>query len=432
MNTTKSKQLFEKAKRFIPGGVNSPVRAFKSVGGDPIFIERGSGSKFYDVDGNEYIDYIGSWGPHLFGHNPPFIKQALSQAFEKGTSFGAPTELEVRMAQLITELVPSVEMVRMVNSGTEATMSAIRAARGYTGKEKFIKFEGCYHGHADYFLIKAGSGALTLGVPTSPGVTKGNAADTLLADYNDIESVKKLVYANKENVAAIIIEPIAGNMGVVKSDESFLVELRNLCNEEKIVLIFDEVMTGFRVAAGGAQEILGIKPDLTTFGKIIGGGLPVGAFGGKREIMEMVAPAGPVYQAGTLSGNPLAMAVGFAALSYIKEHPEIYLQLEKASMYLENGFKENLKSVGKDYAMNRVGSMMCMFFTENPVNDFKSAVTSDTVLYGKYFHEMLKRGIYLAPAQFEALFVSTAHTKDDLDKTIKAHKEALEEIVITK
>jgi len=429
MNTTKSKQLFEKAKRFIPGGVNSPVRAFKSVGGDPIFIERGSGSKFYDVDGNEYIDYIGSWGPHLFGHNPPFIKQALAQAFEKGTSFGAPTELEVRMAQLITELVPSVEMVRMVNSGTEATMSAIRAARGYTGKEKFIKFEGCYHGHADYFLIKAGSGALTLGVPTSPGVTKGNAADTLLADYNDIESVKKLVYANKGNIAAIIIEPIAGNMGVVKADESFLVELRNLCNEESIVLIFDEVMTGFRVAAGGAQEILGIKPDLTTFGKIIGGGLPVGAFGGKREIMEMVAPAGPVYQAGTLSGNPLAMAAGYAALSYIKEHPEIYVHLEKASMYLENGFKENLKAIGKNYAMNRVGSMMSMFFTENQVNDFKSAVTSDTVLYGKYFHEMLKRGIYLAPAQFEALFVSTAHTKDDLDKTIKAHKEALEEIV---
>jgi glutamate-1-semialdehyde 2,1-aminomutase len=432
MNTTKSKQLFEKAKRFIPGGVNSPVRAFKSVGGDPIFIERGNGSKFYDVDGNEYIDYIGSWGPHLFGHNPPFIKQALAQAFEKGTSFGAPTELEVRMAQLITELVPSVEMVRMVNSGTEATMSAIRAARGYTGKEKFIKFEGCYHGHADYFLIKAGSGALTLGVPTSPGVTKGNATDTLLADYNDIESVKKLVYANKGNIAAIIIEPIAGNMGVVKADESFLVELRNLCNEESIVLIFDEVMTGFRVAAGGAQEILGIKPDLTTFGKIIGGGLPVGAFGGKREIMEMVAPAGPVYQAGTLSGNPLAMAAGYAALSYIKEHPEIYVQLEKASMYLENGFKENLKAIGKNYAMNRVGSMMCIFFTENPVNDFKSAVTSDTVLYGKYFHEMLKRGIYLAPAQFEALFVSAAHTKDDLDKTIKAHKEALEEILINK
>lgn len=428
MNTTKSKQLFEEAKKFIPGGVNSPVRAFKSVGGDPIFIERGSGSKFYDVDGNEYIDYIGSWGPHLFGHNPPFIKQALAEAFERGTSFGAPTELEVKMAQLITELVPSVEMVRMVNSGTEATMSAIRAARGYTNKEKFIKFEGCYHGHADYFLIKAGSGALTLGVPTSPGVTKGNAADTLLADYNDIESVKKLVYANKNNVAAIIIEPIAGNMGVVKADESFLVELRNLCNEENIVLIFDEVMTGFRVAAGGAQEILGIKPDLTTFGKIIGGGLPVGAFGGKKEIMKMVAPAGPVYQAGTLSGNPLAMAAGYAALSYIKEHPEIYVQLEKSSMYLENGFKENLKAIGKNYAMNRVGSMMCMFFTEEPVNDFKSAVKSDTTLYGKYFHEMLKRGIYLAPAQFEALFVSTAHTKEDLDRTIEAHKEALKVI----
>ncbi|WP_369685728.1 glutamate-1-semialdehyde 2,1-aminomutase [Ignavibacterium album] len=429
MNTTKSKQLFEKAKRFIPGGVNSPVRAFKSVGGDPIFIERGSGSKFYDVDGNEYIDYIGSWGPHLFGHNPPFIKQALAEAFEKGTSFGAPTALEVKMAQLITELVPSVEMVRMVNSGTEATMSAIRAARGYTNKEKFIKFEGCYHGHADYFLIKAGSGALTLGVPTSPGVTKGNAADTLLADYNDIESVKKLVYANKNNVAAIIIEPIAGNMGVVKADESFLVELRNLCNEENIVLIFDEVMTGFRVAAGGAQEILGIKPDLTTFGKIIGGGLPVGAFGGKKEIMQMVAPAGPVYQAGTLSGNPLAMAAGYAALSYIKEHPEIYVQLEKSSMYLENGFKENLKAIGKNYALNRVGSMMCMFFTEEPVNDFKSAVKSDTALYGKYFHEMIKRGIYLAPAQFEALFVSTAHTKEDLEKTIKAHGEAMKMLV---
>ncbi len=425
MNTTKSKQLFEKAKRYIPGGVNSPVRAFKSVGGDPIFIERGIGSKFYDVDGNEYIDYIGSWGPHLFGHNPPFIKQALAEAFEKGTSFGAPTELEVKLAQLITELVPSIEMVRMVNSGTEATMSAIRAARGYTNKEKFIKFEGCYHGHADYFLIKAGSGALTLGVPTSPGVTKGNAADTLLADFNDIESVKKLVYANKNNVAAVIIEPIAGNMGVVKADESFLVELRNLCNEENIVLIFDEVMTGFRVAAGGAQEILGIKPDLTTFGKIIGGGLPVGAFGGKKEIMQMVAPAGPVYQAGTLSGNPLAMAAGYAALSYIKEHPEIYVQLEKASMYLENGFRENLKSVGKNYAMNRVGSMMCMFFTGEPVNDFKSAVKSDTALYGKYFHEMLKRGIYLAPAQFEALFISTAHTKEDLDKTIEANYEAL-------
>lgn len=425
MNTTKSKQLFEEAKKYIPGGVNSPVRAFKSVGGDPLFIQRGEGSKFYDADGNEYIDYIGSWGPHLFGHNPSFIKKALSDAIENGTSFGAPTELEVEMAKLITGLVPSVEMVRMVNSGTEATMSAVRTARGYTGKEKFIKFEGCYHGHADYFLIKAGSGALTLGVPTSPGVTKGNAADTLLADYNDIESVKKLVNANKGNIAAIIIEPIAGNMGVVKAKDEFLKEIRAICDEEKIVLIFDEVMTGFRVAAGGAQEVLGIKPDLSTFGKIIGGGLPVGAFGGKKEIMEKIAPSGPVYQAGTLSGNPLAMAAGYAALKHIKDIPGIYRELEEKSSYLENGFKENLKSVGKNYAMNRVGSMMCMFFTEQPVEDFKSAVSSDTNLYGKYFHEMLRRGVYLAPAQFEALFISTTHSKEDLDKTIKAHRESL-------
>lgn len=429
MKTEKSRKLFEEAKKYIPGGVNSPVRAFKSVGGDPLFITRGKGSKFWDVDGNEYIDYIGSWGPHLFGHNPSFIIDALKTAIENGTSFGAPTAMEVEMAKLITELVPSVEMVRMVNSGTEATMSAVRAARGYTGREKFIKFEGCYHGHADYFLIKAGSGALTLGVPTSPGVTKGNAADTLLADYNDINSIKKLVSANKNEIAAVIIEPIAGNMGVVKVKDGFIKELRAICDEEKIVLIFDEVMTGFRVAAGGAQEVLGIKPDLSTFGKIIGGGLPVGAFGGKREIMEKIAPSGPVYQAGTLSGNPLAMAAGYAALKRIKDNPGIYKELEEKSSYLEKGFKENLKSVGKKYAMNRVGSMMCMFFTEEIVDDFKSAVKSDTSLYGKYFHEMLKRGVYLAPAQFEALFVSTAHSKEDLDNTIKANKEALEAIM---
>jgi glutamate-1-semialdehyde 2,1-aminomutase len=429
LKTDKSRKLFEQAKKYIPGGVNSPVRAFKSVGGDPLFITKGKGSKFWDVDGNKYIDYIGSWGPHLFGHNPPFIIDALKAAIELGTSFGAPTESEVKMAKLITELVPSVEMVRMVNSGTEATMSAIRAARGYTGKEKFIKFEGCYHGHADYFLIKAGSGALTLGVPTSPGVTKGNAADTLLADYNDIESVKKIISSNKNEIAAIIIEPIAGNMGVIKVKDEFIKELRAICDEEKIVLIFDEVMTGFRVAAGGAQEVLGIKPDLSTFGKIIGGGLPVGAFGGKREIMEKIAPSGPVYQAGTLSGNPLAMSAGYAALKHIKDNPAVYKKLEEKSSYLEKGFKENLKAIGKNYAINRVGSMMCMFFTEKSVDDFNSAVSSDTNLYGKYFHEMLKRGIYLAPAQFEALFVSTAHTKEDLDKTITAHREALKTIL---
>ena len=428
MKTEISKQLFEEAKKYIPGGVNSPVRAFKSVGGDPLFITRGEGSKFWDADGNEYIDYIGSWGPHLFGHNPPFIKEALLNALENGTSFGTPTELEIEVAKLITDLVPSVEMVRMVNSGTEATMSAIRASRGYTGREKFIKFEGCYHGHADYFLIKAGSGALTLGVPTSPGVTKGNAKDTLLADYNDINSVKKIISSNKREIAAVIIEPIAGNMGVVTVKNDFIKELRALCSEEEIVLIFDEVMTGFRVAAGGAQEVLGIKPDLSTFGKIIGGGLPVGAFGGKTEIMEKIAPSGPVYQAGTLSGNPLAMAAGFAALKHIKDNPGIYKELEEKSAYLEKGFKNNLKTVNKNYAMNRIGSMMCVFFIEEIVDDFNSAIKSDTNLYGKYFHEMLKRGIYLAPAQFEALFVSTAHSEEDLNKTIKAHQESLSAI----
>jgi len=429
MKMPKSNLLFENAKKYIPGGVNSPVRAFKSVGGNPLFIQRGEGSKIQDVDGNEYIDYIGSWGPHLFGHNPPFIKDALLKAIENGTSFGAPTELEVKTAKLITELVPSVEMVRMVNSGTEATMSAVRAARGFTGKEKIIKFEGCYHGHADYFLIKAGSGALTLGVPTSPGVTKGTAADTLLADFNNIDSVKKLIRENKNQIAAIIIEAILGNVGVIKAGDKFIKELRNICSEENIILIFDEVMTGFRVAKGGAQEVLGIKPDLSTFGKIIGGGLPVGAFGGKKEIMEMIAPSGPVYQAGTLSGNPLAMAAGYAALNYIKEHPDVYNLLENSSAYLESGIKENLKRLNKKYQLNRVGSMLTLFFTEEKVEDFAAAVKSDTVLFGKYFHEMLEQGVYLAPSQFEAIFISTAHSKDDLDKTIKANYEALKTVL---
>lgn len=429
MNFTKSNQLFSEAKIYIPGGVNSPVRAFKSVGGNPIFFRKGIGSKIYDVDDNEFIDYIGSWGPHLFGHNPPFIKEALSEAFENGTSFGAPTELEIKMAKLITELVPSVEMVRMVNSGTEATMSAIRVARAYTNKDKIIKFEGCYHGHADFFLIKAGSGALTLGIPNSPGVTKANAADTLVADFNDIDSVKALINQNKNNIAAIIIEPIAGNMGVVSASIEFLSELRDICNQENIVLIFDEVMTGFRVAAGGAQEILGIEPDLTTFGKIIGGGLPVGAFGGKKEIMSMIAPLGSVYQAGTLSGNPLAMAAGYSVLSHIKEHPEIYIQLEKSSSYLEEGFKENLKLLNKHFTINRVGSMLCMFFTDKEVPDFKTATTSNTELYAKYFHFMLNEGIYLPPAQFEAMFISTAHSKEDFDNTIKAHYNSIKKIL---
>lgn len=425
MNIEKSEKLFLEAQKYIPGGVNSPVRAFKSVGGNPIFIKEGKGSKFIDEDGNEYIDYIGSWGPHLLGHNPEFIIKAITETLKKGTSFGAPTQLEVQMAQLITELVPSVEKVRMVNSGTEATMSAIRVARGFTQKEKFIKFEGCYHGHADYFLIKAGSGALTLGVPTSPGVTSGNAADTLVAQFNNIDSVKDLIAMHKNSIAAIIIEPIAGNMGVIKAEDKFIKELREICTEEKIVLIFDEVMTGFRLATGGAQEILGITPDLTTFGKIIGGGLPVGAFGGKAEIMNKVAPLGPIYQAGTLNGNPLAISAGLAALTYIKNNTWIFNELEERSSYLADGFGNNLKKLGKRYSLNRVGSMMCMFFSESEVTDFQSAVKSDTKLYGKYFHEMLNRGIYLAPAQFEALFVSTAHTYEDLDITITAHYDAL-------
>lgn len=428
MNFNKSTLLFEQAKKIIPGGVNSPVRAFKSVGGTPVFMKKGDASKLYDVDGNEYIDYIGSWGPHLFGHNPPFIKSALLKAIEDGTSFGAPTELEVKLASLINELVPSVEMVRMVNSGTEATMSAVRAARGFTGKEKIIKFEGCYHGHGDFFLIKAGSGALTFGVPTSPGVTRGNAADTLVADFNDIQSVKNLIQNNKNEIAAVIIEPIVGNMGTVSAADSFIKELRALCSEEKIILIFDEVMTGFRLAKGGAQEILNVKPDLSTFGKIIGGGLPVGAYGGKREIMEMVSPSGSVYQAGTLSGNPLAMAAGYAALNYINENPSVYSELEEKSAYLENGFMKAIKSSNRNFQLNRVGSMMTLFFTEAPVTDYNSAVKSDTKLYGKYFHEMLKQGIYFPPAQFEAMFVSAAHTKEDLDKTIDAHIEALKHL----
>lgn len=425
MDISKSIKLFEEGKKYIPGGVNSPVRAFKSVGGNPVFMARGEGSKLFDVDGNEYIDYIGSWGPHIFGHNPPFIKEAVLKALENGSSFGAPTEMEVEMAKLITSMVPSIEMVRMVNSGTEATMSAVRVARGYTNREKIIKFEGCYHGHADFFLIKAGSGALTFGQPDSPGVTKGTANDTLIARYNDLDSVIELVKQNKGEIAALILEPVVGNMGVVIPTEDFMNGLREICTKEGIVFIFDEVMTGFRLAQGGAQDVFGITPDMTTFGKIIGGGLPVGAFGGKREIMEKLAPMGPVYQAGTLSGNPLAMAAGFAALTHIKENPGIYDLLEEKTDRLETGFRENLEKLGKAYRINRIGSMISMFFTEQPVYDLESAMKSDTALYAKFFHGMLDRGIYLPPAQFESWFLSTALTDDDIERTIKAHYEAL-------
>lgn len=429
MNIKNSEELFRRAEKYIPGGVNSPVRAFRGVGGTPVFMKTGFGSRMADADGNVFIDYIGSWGPHLFGHNPEFLKEALLIAIENGTSFGAPSDSEVIMAETISRLVPSVEQVRMVNSGTEATMSAVRVARGFTGKNKIIKFEGCYHGHADFFLIKAGSGALTLGQPTSPGVTPGNAADTLLAVYNQIDTVERLVEANKGEIAAVIIEPVAGNMGLVNMDREFLRRLQEICRQENIVLIFDEVMTGFRVARGGAQEIFGVKPDMTTFGKIIGGGLPVGAFGGRREIMEMVAPAGPVYQAGTLSGNPLAMSAGLAMLQHIEKHPEIYDVLEEKSAYLEKGFTGNLRQLGRNFAFNRQGSMMCMFFTEEKVDSYESVMKSDTALYSRYFYAMLERGIYLAPSQFEVMFLSTAHTYDDLDATISAHFESLKEIL---
>lgn len=429
MRIKRSKELYQRAQKSIPGGVNSPVRAFKSVGGDPLFIEKGAGSKMYDVDGNEYIDYIGSWGPHLFGHNPPFIVEALEKALKNGASFGAPTELEIEQAELVRELVPSVELVRMVNSGTEATTAAVRVARGFTGREKIVKFEGCYHGAGDPFLIKAGSGALTFGVPTSPGVTKASAADTLIADFNDLDSAAKLFDEHSGSIAAVIVEPIAGNMGVVPAKKEFLLGLRDLCDKGSSLLIFDEVMTGFRVSAGGAQSLYGIKPDLTTFGKIIGGGLPVGAYGGREDVMKSVSPVGPVYQAGTLSGNPLAMAAGVAALRHIKDNPSIYEDLEQKSEYLERKMAEVLLNLDESLAMNRVGSMLCLFFTERIVESYEDAVSSDVELYAKYFRAMLERGVYLAPAQFEAMFVSTAHSREDIDFTVKAFGESMNEIL---
>lgn len=428
MNIEKSIRLFERAIEIIPGGVNSPVRAFKSVGGNPRFIEKGFGSKIYDVDGNEYIDFIGSWGPHIFGHRPDFIIKSIEDALVNGTSFGAPTEAEVKIAELIIELVPSIEMVRLVNSGTEATMSAIRLARGFTKKDKIIKFEGCYHGHSDAFLIKAGSGALTFGVPTSPGVTKGTANDTLTARFNDINSVKELIDKNKGEIAAIIIEPVAGNMGVIAGEMDFLKSLREICSKEEIVLIFDEVMTGFRLAKGGAQEIYGIKPDLTTLGKIIGGGMPVGAFGGKKEIMSLLAPSGPVYQAGTLSGNPIAVSAGLASLEYIKNNPGIYEELEIKSNNFESNIKDIMRRIGINLALNRVGSMMTIFFYKNEVRSYDDAVKSDTQKFSKFFNYLLNNGIYLPPSQFEAIFISTSHSEDELNYTAEKIEEAIRTI----
>ena len=424
-----SKSLFAKARKVSPGGVNSPVRAFKAVGGNPIFIKRADGPYIFDEDDNAYIELINSWGPMILGHNHPLVREAVLKAMENGTSFGAPTAREVEMAELITQMIPSVEKVRMVNSGTEATMSAIRVARGYTGKDKFIKFEGNYHGHGDSFLISAGSGAITMGNPDSPGVTKGTAKDTLLAPYNDLEKVKQVVDANRDEVAAIILEPVAGNMGCVLPAPGFLKGLRELCDQEGIVLIFDEVMTGFRLAKGGAQEYLDVKPDMTTLGKIIGGGMPVGAYGGRKEIMDYVSPEGPVYQAGTLSGNPIAMAAGLAILHHLNQTPEVYEMLENTGAKIVNGIRDSLNKLGLPYTVNHIGSMYSLFFTEQKVTDFESAKTSDNVAFGKYFQEMLKQGIYLAPSQYESLFLSTALKDSHIEQFLAANEKALQEAV---
>lgn len=425
MLLNKSEYLFNRAQKFIPGGVNSPARAFKSVGGVPVFFKKAKGSVITDEDGNEYIDYVGSWGPMILGHAYPPVVKAVQDASFNSTSFGAPTELEIDMAELVQRMVPNVDRVRMVNSGTEACMSAVRVARGYTGKEKIIKFEGNYHGHGDAFLIKAGSGALTLGQPSSPGVTKGTAKDTLNADYNDLDSVEKLLKKNKGNVAAIILEPVAGNMGCIPPQPGFLEGIRKLCDEHETVLIFDEVMTGFRLARGGAQERFNVWADLVTFGKIIGGGLPVGAFGGKREIMDIVAPVGPVYQAGTLSGNPLAMSAGLAQLNALEKHPEYYVELEEKTEYLEKRLQHLLNEHVIDFDMHRVGSMVSIFFTTEVVTNFKTANTTNQEFFRHFFHEMLNRGIYLPPSPFESWFLAKSLTYEMLDRTLAAADEAL-------
>jgi glutamate-1-semialdehyde 2,1-aminomutase len=427
-STSKSKSLFDKAKQFIPGGVNSPVRAFRAVGGNPLFIKSAKGPFLYDEDGNEYIDMINSWGPMILGHAHPEVEKAVKEAIVNSPSFGAPTAREVEMAETICGMIPSVEKVRMVNSGTEATMSAIRVARGFTGRDKIIKMEGCYHGHGDSFLIAAGSGALTFGFPDSPGVTKGVAQDTLTAPFNDLEAVELLIENNPGQIAALILEPVVGNMGCVPPEEGYLRGLRSLCAENNIVLIFDEVMTGFRLAPAGAQQLYNVQPDMTTLGKIIGGGLPVGAYGGRTEIMDTVSPAGPVYQAGTLSGNPMAMAAGLAMLNYLKKHPHTYDYLNEISSYITSGIGEQLKKKGLDYTINQVGSMFTLFFTSTRVRDYATAKTSDTVLFGKYFNAMLDRGVYLAPSQYEALFVSAAIDTKVADRILQASEEALNQL----
>lgn len=429
MNTSNSIALFERANKSIPGGVNSPVRAFKSVGGTPLFITHAKGAYLYDADGNQYIDYINSWGPMILGHAYEPVVKAIQEKAALSTSFGAPTELEIEMAELIKSMAPNVDLIRMVNSGTEACMSAIRLARGYTGRNKFIKFEGCYHGHADSFLVKAGSGVATFNIQTVPGVTSGVSHDTLTCAFNDIQAVETLVQQNPGEIAAIIIEPVAGNMGCIPPQPGFLQALRSLCDAAGIVLIFDEVMTGFRLASGGAQQYLGVDADLVTYGKIIGAGMPVGAFGGKKQIMEHIAPLGNVYQAGTLSGNPLAMIAGYTLLQELKQSPAIYESIEQKSAYLHQGLEKVLKASGIPYTINRVGSMISVHFSEKPVNNFADAAAANNTLFNQYFHYMLAQGIYLPPSAFETWFISNAVSDADLDKTIEATENFLKQAV---
>lgn len=417
---TRSEQLFARAVKRIPGGVNSPVRAYGAIGEAPRFIDHAEGSHIYDVDGREYIDYIDSWGPMILGHNFPAIRESVQKACEKGLSFGCATEIEVEMAEFICEHISHIEMIRMVNSGTEAVMSAIRTARGFTGRDKIIKFAGCYHGHSDAMLVSAGSGVMTSGVPDSAGVPKGCTQDTMTAIYNDLKSVEQLLASAPEEVAAVIVEPVGANMGVVPPAEGFLEGLRSLCDKFGALLIFDEVITGFRLAFGGAAEYFHVRPDLVTYGKIIGAGMPVGAYGGRKEIMEMVSPAGPVYQAGTLSGNPIAMAAGLTQLRYLLAHPEIYTELEEKGRKLYGGIEKLLEEKGLSFQMNHVGSLGSLFMTKEPVVDYTSAKTSDTKAFAEYFKYMLSQGIHMAPSQFEAMFLSAAHTEEDIEKTLEA------------
>ena len=420
MRYQRSSQLFKDANSSIPGGVNSPVRAFKSVGGTPVFMQSAKGAILHDVDGNHYIDYINSWGPQILGHAFDPVISAIKETANKGTSFGTPSEIEVEIANMITSMVPGIEMIRMVNSGTEACMSAVRLARGVTGREKIIKFEGCYHGHSDAFLISAGSGAVTFGTPNSPGVTKGTAKDTLLAQFNNIDSVRKILIDHGHDVATLIIEPVAGNMGCIAPAPGFLESLRTLCNEYGILLIFDEVMSGFRVSAGGAQAYYGVTADIVCFGKIIGGGLPVGAFAGRKEIMNYLAPAGPVYQAGTLSGNPLAMAAGFTMVKHLRDNPKIYSDLEKTSSEIEEGIRSVLSSNSIAHTINRVGSMMSVHFCDNPVVDLQSAMVGDNDTFKRFFHHMLNNGVYLPPSAFESWFVCSEINSSAVAQTLDA------------